>query len=317
MSVTFTFPASRYFFPLQKSFCFNLEQEQTLDNNNNDPETWIASPYKKDISVIDRKLDRSSFFAIAALKRIPTTRRKSSLLEQHSSCIDPSASEEHDIEEYTSFNNNTSFPLPARSLFSAHEEVIFAFSAGQRRLQQCMSQQQRRASIAEAQRERASHMEILEQHFGRRFLRKALTIVEENDKLLAAKVEEAEGRAPTGVANDQPVGVTMPQPQEGFLDSLSGNPPTYEFYKNNNEHLINNTHAKSFAPTTGTPSSTCPAAATSFTLSFEEEPVVEEESDFYIELNTLYGSSSSFSHHAEFSIGARSTTEGLETVALF
>jgi hypothetical protein len=180
---------------LQRSPCLYLEQQQqqTLDTNNTHPTTQIASPYKNDISTPDRKRDRISFLTTAALKRKPQTERKrktlnpkSSLLEQQSSCIDPSASEEHAIEEAaTSFDNRISFPLPARSLFSAHEEVVAAFSAGQRRLEQRKSLQQRRASITEVQREREAHIEILKQHFGRRFLKKALTLIEENNKLLS------------------------------------------------------------------------------------------------------------------------------------
>jgi len=258
--------------------------------------------------MIDRKRDRSSFFDIKALRRNLTTPR-SSLLDQQSSCIDPSASEEHGIEEDISFNNNISFPLPARSLFSAHEEVLAAFSAGQRKLEQRMSLQQRRASIAEGQRKREAHMEILEQHFGRRFLRKALTIVEESDKLLAEKIGKS-----------RPAGIALPPSQEDYLDSVTGKP---SIYNNDDDHILENIYANSFTPTThATTSSTSSspahlaAVAASFTLSFEE-PVVEEENDFYIEWDTLYGSPSSSLLHTEFSIGARSTPEDLETVAAF
>jgi hypothetical protein len=314
------FPApAPSFLPLQKPFCFNLDQIRTLDNDN-DPETWIVSPIKKFSPVLDRKLDRSSFFTIAALKRRPTTWSRKYSLQSQASCIDPSASEEHGNEEETGTFTSPSYPLPARSLFSAHEEVIAAFSAGQRRLQQRMSAQQRRASIAEAHRERQEHMEILEQHFGRRFLRRAMTIVEENDKLLAEKEKKERNNNQTAPADRQPIGVvsTPPPPSEEVNSyPLPEKLANYNNYYYNDEQLIKNIYARTFTTNKNTKSTSHPisspaatTAAASFSNSFDES----DNDDVYIDAND---SSGLFLFHAEFSLGGRSTTEDLETVATF
>lgn len=88
--------------------------------------------------------------------------------------IDPSGQEEYGPPDESRFHRSY-------ALSTAHEEVVAAFSAGQRRLQQRMTHQQRRDSMAQADAERMSHMQILEEHFGRNFLKKALKLVEEPD----------------------------------------------------------------------------------------------------------------------------------------
>jgi hypothetical protein len=279
------------------------------NNTNSDPETWIAFPSRREShSAIDRNLDRSSFFAIAALtKKKPTRRKILSLGQQQSGdCIDPSASEEHGIEEITSDSKQLTFTLPARSLFSAHEEVISAFSAGQRRLKQRMSMQQRRASIAEAQKERQAHMEILEQHFGRRFLRRALTIVEENNEKFAEEEKKKICQEAT------------PTPGERVIvDAVNTHKSSYDnYYNTNNDQLIKNIHAKTFNESTPTSAAPPPAAATAdFIFSFDETVAVDENEDNGYYIDSLYDSSDSFLQHAEFSLGDRSsTTEDLEAV---
>ena len=84
--------------------------------------------------------------------------------------VDPSAQEEHGVD--SEFRRSY-------ALSTAHEEVVAAFAAGQRRMHERMTQQERRASVAQAEAERLSHIQILEEHFGRKFLKKAFKLVEE------------------------------------------------------------------------------------------------------------------------------------------
>ncbi len=84
----------------------------------------------------------------------------------------------------------------------------------------------------------------------------------------------------------------------------------------NDQQLIKNIHAETFTTTT--------ASIGGSPLSFNDaEPVVvvaeeEEEADaFYIEFESTHGSSDTYLRHAEFSLGARSTTEDVETVTTF
>ncbi len=219
--------------------------------------------------------------------------------------INPSASEEHGIEDQISDSKISTYPLPARSLFSAHEEVIAAFSAGQRGLEQKMSAQQRRASIAEAQKEREAHMEILKQHFGCRFLRRAMTIVEDEVVEEHHHHHHTEEYFAKYMPPTQVVDIQAP-----FCGKI-GTQDLVNYY--NDQQSIKNIHAETFTTT----------ASIGGSLSFDDaEPVVvvaeeEDANAFYIEFEPTHGSSDTYLRHAEFSLGARSTTEDVETVTTF
>ena len=276
-------------------------------DRSSDPETWIAcsnQKQRKNTSLLDRKLDQSSFFAIAALRKKKSVSRE----PPHTACVDPSASEEHGLEDSNDFNT-IKYSTPARSLFSAHEEVVAAFSAGQRKLQQRMSVQQRRASIAEAQRERQAHMELLEQHFGRRFIRKAMTIVEENNdtNCLSDQIRKEEEKQGASGGQDVCAGEVPPAPEEIISSSsfdTTSMCPTYNDQKQQDYAM--NIYAQTYNQNSSV-----------FDPSVAATDDEEEESYFYIDFDAdyYYSGSESFLQHTRFSMRARSSTDDLETVA--
>ena len=84
--------------------------------------------------------------------------------------------------------------------FSTREEVVAAFASGQRRLQLQMTERQRRMTVAQAAAERDAHLHILEGSFGKRFLKKALKLVEDyneydgEEAVVAAAAKAAAGK---------------------------------------------------------------------------------------------------------------------------